>query len=464
MKIENFFANASTKFYLAFFVGYFFLRNVFMPLCYDDYCYSFVWDGEHGGNLDAMEGGERQRVQSFGDIIQSQFSHYMTWGGRVFGHSLAQFFLWTGKFSFDVANTIVLIIFVLTVLKLAKINFRDGKFAVIWIFTNLFFFGAAFGGTVIWMTWLTGACNYFWMTVFQLIFFLPYVKALRAEKISLNPLLVALGGLIAGWAMEAGSLATVFLTAIFVLIARKKKILQTWMLAGLFGVIIGCVLDISAPGNFAQLKFIQSVNPDFYTFSAKLFAYHIFHAFLQIIIMDLFALMPMIIYFCRRGFYKLNTNEILMTAFAAAGFLVPCAMLFSPKFELRVTVISMIFVLVASTMALAEMKKFEFTSKKICAGLMIILLLYFASSIYENFLVERETSRQLKIISEHKQDDLIVLPEYKLSSILRKIHREDRVPLHSFGGLMKDENYCMNVMAAKYYGVKKISAVNADVD
>lgn len=436
-----------------------------MPLCYDDYAYAFIWDGEHGGNLDAMEIGERQRVQSFGDIIQSQFSHYMTWGGRVVGHSIAQFFLWTGKFSFDVANTIVLIIFVLTVLKLAKINFRDGKFAVIWIFTNLFFFGAVFGGTVIWMTWLTGTCNYFWMTVFQLIFFLPYVKAIRGEKISPVLSLVTYPlSLISGWAMEAGSLATVFLTAIFVLIAWQKKILQTWMLAGFFGVIIGCVLDISAPGNFAQLEFIQSVNPARYTFSAELFIYHIFHAFLQVIIMDLLALMPMIFYFCRRGFYKLNTNEILMTAFAAAGFLIPCAMLFSPKFELRVTIISMIFILVASTMALAEAKKFEFTSKKICAGLMIGLSLYFASSIYENFLFNLETSRQLEIISEHKQDDLIVLPEYKLSPILRNIHREDRVPLHSFGGLLENENYCMNVMAAQYYGVKKLSAVNADVD
>lgn len=459
MKIENFFANASTKFYLAFFVGYFFLRNIFMPLCYDDYSYAFIWDGEHGGNLDAMEIGERQRVQSFGDIIQSQFSHYMTWGGRVIGHSLAQFFIWTGKFSFDVANTIVLIIFVMTVLKLAKINFRDGKFAVFWIFTNLFFFGAIFGQTVIWMTWLTGTCNYFWLTVVQLIFFLPYVKAIRGEKIS--PVLSLIPyplSLISGWAMEAGSLATVFLTAIFIFMARKKKILRTWMLAGFFGVVTGCVLDIFAPGNFAQLEFIKSVNAEAFTLTPKLFAQHFFHAFLPILTMDIFALLPMIFYFWRRGFYKLNTNEILMAAFAAAGFLVPCAMLFSPKFELRVTIISMIFILVASTMALAEMKKFEFSSKKICAGLMIILSIYFVSSVYESFLISRETSRQFEMIFESRQENSLVLPKFNLPPILKKIHREDSPPINSFAGVSYDENYCVNVLVAQYYGVKKVAS------
>lgn len=455
MKIEKFFANVSTKFYLAFFVGYFFLRNIFMPLCYDDYAYAFIWDGEHGGNLDAMESGERQRVQSVGDIISSQFSHYMTWGGRIVGHSLAQFFIWTGKLSFDVANTVVLIIFVITVLKLSKMNFHDGKFAVVWIFINLFFIGAIFGQTVIWMTWLTGTCNYFWLTVVQLIFLLPYVKAIRAKRNSLPSWLVPLLSIPAGWATEAGSLATVFLTAFFVFMVWRKKFLQTWMIAGIFGVIIGCSLNIFAPGNFVQLEFIQSVDPNF-KFSAELFKHHIFNAFLPIVLMDLFALLPMIIYFFQRGFYKLNTDEILMTAFTSAGFLVPCAMLFSPKFELRVTVISMIFILIASTMALAEMKKFDFKLKKFCAVLMTVLCFYFVSSIYENFLISKETSKQLEIISENRQEPSIVLSKFNLSPILKKFHREDSPPLNSFAGIIDNENYCINIMVAQYYGVKKV--------
>lgn len=446
MKIKNFFSSVTTKFYLTFFVGYFFLRNIFMPLCYDDYAYAFIWDGEHGGNLDAMEIGERQRVENFSDIFISQISHYFTWGGRIIGHSLAQFFIWVGKISFDVANTIVLIIFILTILNFAGIKFRDGKFAIVWIFFNLFFVSAIFGQTVIWMTWLTGTCNYFWLTVLQLIFLLQYVKIIRGEKIFIPKILIFPLSIISGWATEAGSLATVFLTAIFILMARRKKFLKKWMLAGFFGVILGCALNIFSPGNFAQMEFIQSVNPNF-KFSAELLKNHIFNAFLPIILIDLFALLPAIYY---RG------KNFFVRAFAAAGFLIPCAMLFSPKFELRVTILSLIFILVASTIAIAEMKKFDFESKKICAGLMTILFLYFSSSIYENFLICRETSRQIEFIQKNREENLIFLPRFNLPPILKKIHREDSPPINSFAGIIDNENYCINVMVAQYYGAEKV--------
>ncbi len=107
-------------------------------------------------------------------------------------------------------------------------------------------------------------------------------------------------------------------------------------------------------------------------------------------------------------------------------------------------------------MALSEMKKFDFTSKKFCAVLMTILFFYFASSIYENFLISRETSRQLQIISERRQENLILLPKFDLPPILKKIHREDTPPINSFAGIIDNENYCINFMVAQYYGAKRI--------
>ena len=90
-KANNFFVNLPVEIYFVIFVGYFFARNIFMPLCYDDYNYAFVWDGAHGGNLiDGINPENLHRVESFADIFVSQISHYFTWGGRVFGHGLAQ--------------------------------------------------------------------------------------------------------------------------------------------------------------------------------------------------------------------------------------------------------------------------------------------------------------------------------------------------------------------------------------
>ena len=78
--------NISTQFYFIVFLGYFFVRNMLMPLCYDDYAYAFVWDGANGGNLiDGVKPENLHRIESFSDIFVSQYSHWLTWGGRIFG-------------------------------------------------------------------------------------------------------------------------------------------------------------------------------------------------------------------------------------------------------------------------------------------------------------------------------------------------------------------------------------------
>ena len=54
------------------------LLNVLMPIHRDDYGYSLVW-------------GTMQHVNSFSDVLQSMWNHYLTHGGRmvtVFGLDL----------------------------------------------------------------------------------------------------------------------------------------------------------------------------------------------------------------------------------------------------------------------------------------------------------------------------------------------------------------------------------------
>lgn len=439
--------NISAKFYLAIFIGYFFLRNIFMPLCYDDYAYAFIWDGEHGGNLDAIQidNSERIRIENFSDILISQWSHYFTWGGRIIGHTLAQIFILLGKNYFNIANTIVMIIFVFVILKISNIKLRDSKFLIIWIFFNLFVVGAIFGETLTWTTWLTGTCNYFWLTVAQIIFLLQYI---RAEKNSLPYSLYTLpyftAGIISGWATEAGSLATIFLAGILIIRARRNKFFQNWMVAGFIGLIIGCTLNILSPGNFAQLQFIQSINPHF-KISAELFLHHIHHAFIQIILINLFALLPAIYFFIKRG------QNFLIAAFSAAGFLIPCAMLFSPKFELRTTIISMIFILTASAIAIAELK---ISAPKLCKVLTIISILYFIPALYANFLLYRENNLQHEYLLQHRADNVIMMPKFNSPPNI------NLPPINSFAGIANNENYCINIMVAQYYGVKKILGGN----
>ena len=105
-------------FMLAIFMALFFIRNLMLPMVSDDIPYAFIWDGTDKGNL--LDGvGPRERIDSFDDIIKSQYSHYMTWGGRIIGIGLTQLFAWEGKGLFNVLNTLVFIAlsFVFSLLK-----------------------------------------------------------------------------------------------------------------------------------------------------------------------------------------------------------------------------------------------------------------------------------------------------------------------------------------------------------
>lgn len=454
------------------FAGFFFLRTTLLPLSHDDYAYAFIWDGANGGNLDAMHNGSpeiqsRQRVDSFGDILQSMESHYFTWGGRIFAHGLAQFFIWFGKPAFDVANTIMFVFLILVIVNLANTWLKISRVAIVWIFLSLFLFASA---SLMSMIWLTGSCNYMWMSFFQLFFLTPYVKALRSHEAgdsALNVLLMILLGFLAGWSNEAGALATVCLTVFLVGMCRAQKIFRLWMIAGLVALIVGCAFMLLAPGNFARLEF---AHPNF-VYTEEIFFDHLTEGFDRVIGADLLALIPMFIYFLRRKAGNLTTPEILMLAFTTAGLLVPLAMFFSPEFNPRVSVPSLAFVLVASTSAILEMERQHLTfslqlPKKFLRGvsatLTAVLVAYFLTFIYVDISIFNAARRQVRYIQRNAELDPILLPPMPIRHRFEKIHGDrSAVPyLKHLAGVRENPNFYLNVLVAQYYGVKHVVAVN----
>ena len=452
------------------FAGFFFLRTMFLPLSHDDYAYAFVWDGANGGNLEAMqtdspEEASRHRVDSLSDIIQSMESHYLTWGGRIFAHGLAQFFIWLGKPAFDLANTIMFIFLILAIVNLANTWLKISRVALVWIFISFFLFAAA---SLMSMFWLTGACNYMWMSFFQLFFLTPYVKALRSHEAgdgALNVLLMILLGLMAGWSNEAGALATVCLTIFLVAMCRAQKIFRSWMVAGLAALIVGCAFMILAPGNFARLEF---AHPNF-VYTEEIFFDHLTEGFDRVVGADCLALIPMFVYFLRRKTGNLTTPEILMLAFTAAGLLVPLTMLFSPEFNLRVSVPSLAFVLVASTSAILEMERQHLTftlqlPKKFLRGVAVtltaILVSYFLTFLYVDISVFNAARRQVRYIQRNADLDPIILPVMPIRHRFEKIHGDRTAVQYMkfFAGVNDNPNFCLNVLVAQYYGVRRVVA------
>ena len=47
------------------------------------------------------------RVSSWSDLAKSQWLLFLTWGGRLVGQTLTQFFVWLGKDIFNIFNALV---------------------------------------------------------------------------------------------------------------------------------------------------------------------------------------------------------------------------------------------------------------------------------------------------------------------------------------------------------------------
>ena len=309
-----------------------------------------------------------------------------------------------------------------------------------------------------------------WMSFFQLFFLTPYVKALRSGEVGnsiLNFLLMILLGLAAGWSNEAGALATVCLTIFLVIMCKARNVFRVWMIAGLVALIIGCAFMILAPGNFARLEF---AHPHF-QYTIDIFFDHLTEGFDRVIAADFLALIPMFVYFLRRKTGNLTTPEILMLAFTTAGLLVPLTMLFSPEFNLRVSVPSLAFVLVASTSAILEMErqslKFNLQLppkflRGVSTVLTSILVAYFLTFIYVDISVFNAARRQVRYIERTAYLDPIPMPIMPVRHRFEKIQGDrSAVPyLKFFAGINENPNFCLNMLVAQYYGVRHVVGVN----
>ena len=229
--------------------GFFLLLNILTPLFGDDFMYQNIF-------------GTQNRVTSFEDIIQSQITHYNTWGGRFVVHVIDQFFLMYDKLVFNIANTVVFIIFSLLIYYNVYKKEISNTFLLL-IYTALWFSIPGVGYSIIWQTM---SCNYLWGSAIILAFFTPYFSELNQSKKYSNiwnvviTILMFLLGIIAGWTIEAGGAMLLFGIVIVLILQKRKKNMAFWEYSGFVGALIGYSVLIVAPGNYVRSAQVATEN------------------------------------------------------------------------------------------------------------------------------------------------------------------------------------------------------------
>lgn len=223
-----------------------YILNSLYPLFMEDWEYSFVWNTERD-NLNL--------VGSFTDIIQSQYAHYMNWGGRAVAHTLAQFLLWIGEGWHDVLNALAFTVFCYMLYRFANGQNKTQTSIFVLVCLLTFFLQPVLYIDILWLTY---SCNYLWTTLIIVLFIYPYFLYYLKHKTAdgVFPCLGMLSlGILVGWTNENMGCAVVFfLLAIMLLMYKKEKVkIPKWAISGLIGVMVGFAFLVLAPGNFVRL-------------------------------------------------------------------------------------------------------------------------------------------------------------------------------------------------------------------
>ena len=419
-------------------LGLFFIEililNRHTTLLADDYSYSFVF-------------GTDQRVTGFSDIIKSQYTHYFKWGGRIVAHSLAQFFLMKEKILFDVLNSIAFVLLMM-VLYLHSVGGKKVYPAVLlMIGFCLYSFTPAFGQNFL---WIVGSCNYLWGSLLSLGYLLPYRFQLQdSSPVMKNKLLIlvySLLGIICSWTNENVGISLVFLIVLcnYMYFMKYGK-LYLWGVVGLLGSIVGVILMIGAPGNYARLSVVGDFNyiKNFFIITRMFFSSN-------------YLLYPLAATLCFE-FLKKKKSDILVTVLYSCGLLsVMYAMTFAPFFPDRAKLCGVLFAII---LMCNRYLLIDFNSdlvKKIAAIFMVCLLLAnvrdFGDALKSTKRYEHEITKRVEYIVNEKK-------EGKYDLIVKKIYPTNRFnAAWGLSDLGEDSDNWLEKGYARYYGLNSIKA------
>lgn len=393
----------------------------------DDYAYSFIFT-------------TGDRINNISDIIDSQYIHYYSWGGRSVVHSILQGLLMLPPLAIDLINTCVFIYFGFLCCFHIQGQVKFPKLSVILlVFLSTWIFQPAFANTIL---WTTGAVNYLWGATIILTFLLPY-RIYKGYKKSIaqsgiSSIILFFGGIIAGWTNENLSIAMIIMAILFVISYKSdKKKIPLWSILGIVGATIGFTLMIIAPGNFIRA---EGTSNDLFSIIYRILTYT--QAFVNYTCVINIILSIFLILYTR---YKLKDAAIFNTCliYAVGIFISIYSMVLSPSFPARAWFGTITLNIILLGIVLVNLNYTQDFVKNIKAALLSGALVYFGFSVYDayndiNDIYKIRIDREIAI-SQKEQEGANAIT-------FKQFHEKTK-----FG--LGDAPYAKEYMS-KYYGIE----------
>jgi len=266
---------------------------------------------------DGIMGSER--IRSLSDLLESQYNFYFNYHYRILNHFILQGLLAFPPVVFDLLNVVVFLLLPICVL---QINEQKKDLSYWMQYLGLLFFIWVFHINLGWAYFpATGALNYTWYLIPQLIYLAALLKYNEGHSIN-NKQLVFLAAINA-LGNENACIMLCLLTGLVLLMTRKRE--NRFLYLALLFFIIGGVFMLASPSVGKRLEVQGHLSAGLVAhlmeFTKRTCYYFIRYTPLLLILVFAKNIQP----------WKTQKNLLLGTAFLAATFSMVLAPLFEPR-------------------------------------------------------------------------------------------------------------------------------------
>lgn len=393
----------------------------------DDYLYKFAW-------VDKESLQSPYKINSIGDVISSQYYHYLYQNGRFIPHFILQVFDGVlGKGLFNIFNSLVFCLFIWMINKTGKRELRVSLLLL--SISIIFFLTPIFKETVL---WFAGSVNYLWSFVAALFFILIsqslWNRAINDRIVYFSPLALFLG-----WVNE-GATIPVCLSLGFLMLVSLKKTIKSAVLPFAFFFFIGVALTVFAPSTFNRMEELgQGGGISLVNRFLSVFA-----ALREVRIFWIYVILCLFVFLKNRGiFNQYEREQRILILCVLSSFLV---FFISNRHYARVLFPIEMFSAVGIVSLLYQFKQIKYERLVTCL-IGLLLVVFTVPLLYYSFL--------------NKKNSDYALAQLKDSSKTVVLTKPDQTPRLYYNYVLKHVDYgekdiwywaCENVdMVAEYY-------------
>lgn len=408
-----------------------FFMTTCSPLYLDDWHYCNIYP-------------THQHIESFSDVLKSQYAHYFGRNGRLIPHLIVQTF--DGLFDksvFNFCNSLIFSFFLYISARFIAIK-KEYIIYVISLILFLILIGCQGFNEV--FLWLSGSCNYLWSAVLAVLFFLVYFRPPATCCLS-KGILLFLFGLIVGWTHEGLVLPLACGIVLDVALLRKKTdSFKTYLITGF---LFGTALVFFSPGTYSRA--IERSTVHSFIIQLEIYA----NSLWQLLTFSYFiwAVILFLLYNSFRDRKRMKEILCRYRVFLCAIFVsvVFCIIIRVPNYRtvFWLDFYCLFFLLIILRPYYLKMRK----PLLLINGLSIVLMIYISNAGYKN--LECVKVFEEKVINN--EDGIVSIDQLKLNSYLNRFIVTPYYSEYSSFYKGYDPDYEQNMHIARYYNKKSLT-------